>query len=67
MAHGSKDRANDAFQLLLNCSSPQEQIMIMNLTDAGLPTSTEYSCHPNHGLTLLSSSRDRFGIQRVYL
>lgn len=56
-----------------NSNRPQEQIMIMNLTDAGpvgvLPTLTEYSCHPNHGLTLLSSSRDpfRFGIPRVYL
>lgn len=73
MAHGSGDRENGAFQLLLNCNSPQEQITIMNLTDAGpvrvLPTLTEYSCHPNHGLTLLSSSRDsfRFGIPRVYL
>lgn len=69
MAHGSADRANGAFQLLLNCNSPQEQITIMNLTDAGLLTSTEHSCHPNHGLTLLSSSRDpfRFFIPRFYL
>lgn len=43
--------------------------MVMNLTDAGLHTSTEHSCHPSHGLTLLSSSRDpfRLGIPRIYL
>lgn len=34
----------------------------MNLTDAGLPTSTEYSCHPSHGLNLLSSSGTPLGL-----
>lgn len=34
----------------------------MNLTDAGLPTSTEYSCHPSHGLDLLSSSGTPLGL-----
>lgn len=66
---GHKWHMDPGIGLLLNCNSPQEQIMIMNLTDAGLLTSTEYRCHPSHGLTLLSSSRDpfRFDIPRVYL
>lgn len=61
MAHGSRDRENGAFHLL-NCNSPQEQITIMNLTDAGLLTSTDYSCHLSHGLNLLSSSGTPLGL-----
>lgn len=34
----------------------------MNLTDAGLPTSTEYSCHHSRGLNLLTSSETPLGL-----